>query len=157
MKLPAWLSFSLRLIVAAIFTYAGAVKVAQPARFATDIANYQLVPWSIAVRMAFYLPWLEIICGLALLIPFLRRGANVILLALISIFIVASIAAKARGFDVSCGCFGGASHSWMFSWHLLFDFAILAALVSFLQGEQYDQKNRVRLSSLFEKEQSEDW
>ena len=56
----------LAIIVGTVFIYAGFLKARDPVRFATDISNYQMVPWSVGVRFAFYLPWLELICGLAL-------------------------------------------------------------------------------------------
>jgi methylamine utilization protein MauE len=46
-----------------------------------------------------------------------------------SLFIVASIVAKVRGVDVSCGCFGHASKYLNFSWHLALDFVLLVGLL----------------------------
>jgi hypothetical protein len=51
-------------IIGGIFIYAGAIKVLDPVQFATDIDNYKILPWMISVGLAFYLPWLEILCGL---------------------------------------------------------------------------------------------
>jgi putative oxidoreductase len=117
------------LIVGGIFIYAGVVKVIDPTGFARDIDNYHMLPWALSVRLAFYLPWLEVFCGLAVLCGLLYRGGLLILNALISIFIIASIVAKARGLDITCGCFGHASKNWSFSSHLLLDFVLLAAAV----------------------------
>ena len=118
------------LIIGGLFIYAGILKALDPMRFAVDIDNYKTVPWFIGVRLAFYLPWLEIFCGLALIFRFLYRGALSILTALTSIFIFASIVAKARGIDITCGCFGHVSKKWSFTQHLALDFAILAALIT---------------------------
>ena len=129
----AWDSFvrrGLAVLAGAVFVYAGIVKVADPMRFASDINNYQIIPWSIGVRLAFYLPWLEILCGFALILRRLYLGGLSILTALISIFIVATIAAKVRGIDITCGCFGHASKNWSFTSHLAMDLAILAALLA---------------------------
>jgi len=46
------------LIIGGIFIYAGAIKAMDPVGFASDIDNYKILPWSLAVRLAFYLPWL---------------------------------------------------------------------------------------------------
>ena len=116
------------LIVAAVFIYAGAIKVLDPIRFAGDIDNYKILPWTIGVWLAFYLPWLEIFCGLALIARRLYLGGLSILTALVSIFIVATVAAKVRGLDITCGCFGHASKNWSFSTHLALDLVLLAAL-----------------------------
>jgi putative oxidoreductase len=117
----------LDLIVGGIFIYAGVIKALEPVQFANDIDNYKTLPWFISVRLAFYLPWLEIVCGLALIFGFLYRGGLSILTALILIFVGATIAAKARGLDITCGCFGHASKNWNFTSHLLLDLLILAA------------------------------
>jgi hypothetical protein len=58
----------------------------------------------------------------------LYLGGLSILTALISIFIAATVAAKVRGLDITCGCFGHASKNWSFSTHLALDLVLLAAL-----------------------------
>jgi putative oxidoreductase len=119
-------------ILAGIFIYAGALKAVDPVQFASDIDNYKLLPWPVSVALAFYLPWLEILCGVGLIFRFLYRGALSILTASIAIFTVATIAAKARGLDITCGCFGHASQHWSFPAHLATNLAILAGLVALL-------------------------
>ncbi len=126
------------LLVGAVFVFAGLTKIVDfqpfrfldPMEFARAIDNYKILPWAISVRLAFYLPWLEMICGLALIFRRLYCGALALLLALLLVFIGASIAAKARGIDISCGCFGHVSDQLSFAWHLALDFAIVAAVVA---------------------------
>src|SRR5213078_4332972 len=118
------------LIIAAVFIYAGALKVLDPVQFANDIDNYKILPWTIGVGLAFYLPWLEILCGLALILRRLYLGGLSILTALVVVFLVATIAAKARGLDITCGCFGHASQNWSFPAHLALDLGILTALAA---------------------------
>ncbi len=120
------------ILVGGLFIYAGVLKALDPIGFATDIDNYKTLPWFIGVRLAFYLPWLEILCGLALVTRQLYTGGLSILAALISIFIIASIAAKARGIDITCGCFGHASKNLSFAGHLALDFALLVAVIFLL-------------------------
>jgi hypothetical protein len=119
----------LAILVGALFMYAGVVKLVDPLRFASDITNYDIVPWSIAVRLAFYLPWLELLCGLALVFYRFFSGALALTISLMVIFIGASVITKARGIDVSCGCFGSISGNLSFTWHLVLDFVLLAILV----------------------------
>jgi putative oxidoreductase len=116
-------------IVAGVFIYAGAIKILDPVQFANDVDNYKILPWTIGVGLAFYLPWLEMFCGLALLFRFLYRGALSILLTLIGIFILATIAAKVRGLDITCGCFGHASQHWSFPGHMAVDLVLLASVL----------------------------
>jgi len=115
----------LAIIVGAVFIYAGFLKARDPVRFATDISNYQMVPWSVGGRFAFYLPWLELICGLALVFHRFFSGAVAITIALIFAFIGATAWARIQGIYVSCGCFGSAGTNLTLAWHL----TILAGLL----------------------------
>ena len=116
--------------VAGIFIYAGALKAIDPVQFASDIDNYKILPWPVGVALAFYLPWLEIFCALGLVFRFLYRGALSILTLSIVIFTLVTIAAKVRGLDITCGCFGHASQNWSFPAHLATNLAILVALLA---------------------------
>src|SRR6266851_7629415 len=122
------------LILGGIFIYAGVLKALDPVQFANDIDNYKTLPWFISVRLAFYLPWLEIFCGLAVIFRFLYRGGLSILTSLVTVFIGATVAAKMRGLDITCGCFGHASQHWSFPQHMAIDLGILIALMALLFG-----------------------
>ena len=117
-------------IVGGIFIYAGAIKVFDPVQFAIDIDNYKILPWPIGVGLAFYLPWLEMFCGLALILRRLYLGGLSILTVLVVVFLIATIAAKVRGLDITCGCFGHASQNWSFPTHLALDLAIFGVLLA---------------------------
>ena len=118
------------LIVGGIFLYAGLLKAIDPLQFASDIENYKILPWTVGVRLAFFLPWLEIFCGLALLTRRFYNGAVAILTGLVGVFIIASISAKARGIDITCGCFGHASKNLNFFWHMALIVILLGALIA---------------------------
>jgi uncharacterized membrane protein YphA (DoxX/SURF4 family) len=120
----------LELVLAGTFIYAGSLKAIDPVQFARDIDNYKILPWPVSVALAFYLPWLEIFCALALVFRFLYRGALSILTLSILVFTLATIAAKVRGLDITCGCFGHASQHWSFPAHLATNLAILVALLA---------------------------
>jgi len=128
------------LLVAGLLIYAGAIKALDPVRFAMDIDNYKILPWPISVGLAFYLPWLEIFCGVALIFRFLYRGGLSILGALLVIFLAATVAAKVRGLDITCGCFGHASQGWSFSAHLTVDLVLLALVVLLLRARTASSK-----------------
>ena len=132
------------IIIGGLFIYGGAVKVIDPAEFARDIDNYKMLPWQSSVWMALYLPWLEIFCGLALIVRVLYRGSVFILTALMALFIVITIMAKARGLDISCGCFGHASKYLSFAWHLVLDFLLLGGLV--LLGKSFPPRSDAQLA-----------
>jgi uncharacterized membrane protein YphA (DoxX/SURF4 family) len=118
--------------VANAFADLGQLSLASPAEFASDIDNFKILPWPVSVALAFYLPWLEIFCALGLVFRFVYRGALLILSASIVVFTLGIIAAKVRGLDITCGCFGHASQNWSFPAHLITNLAILAALLALL-------------------------
>ena len=120
---------TLAVLAGGVFIYAGVLKVRDPLQFAGDINNYQMIPWSVGVRLAFYLPWLEVLCGLALVFHRLIAGALALTIALMLVFVGATIWAKAHGIDVACGCFGTASSNLTLTWHLVLNGCILAVLI----------------------------
>ena len=134
------------LIIGGVFIYAGVIKALDPIGFANDIDNFKILPWPIGVRLAFYLPWLEILCGLALIARRLYLGGLSILTALISVFIVATAAAKVRGLDITCGCFGHASKDWSFTDHLAVDLLLLSAVLFLLRVFSNQHRTRSLLS-----------
>jgi hypothetical protein len=124
-----WLVPLAKLVVSVVFIYAGITKALTPVRFATDISNYHLLPWTGGAILAFYLPWLEIVSAIAVWFRHLSAGASFLLLAMVAVFIVASLAARLRGIDVSCGCFGAAGRNLSFTSHLIVDVLLFIALV----------------------------
>ena len=106
------------------------LPAASPLEFAIGIDNFKLLPWPVSVALAFYLPWLEIFCALGLMFRLLYRGALALLIMLIVVFTIAITAAKVRGLDITCGCFGHASQHWSFPSHLATNLAILAGLLA---------------------------
>jgi putative oxidoreductase len=104
--------------------------LANPVEFASGIDNFKILPWPVSVALGFYLPWLEILCALGLVFRFLYRGALTLLIMLMAVFTLAITAAKVRGLDITCGCFGHVSQHWSFPSHLATNLAILAALLA---------------------------
>ncbi|MDQ6655470.1 MAG: DoxX family membrane protein [Verrucomicrobiota bacterium] len=124
------LRFAICCVVGLVFIYAGVLKALDPVKFASDIGNFHILPYPLAVRFAFYLPWLEILCGVALVVGWLRSGATMILAGLMAVFITATVAAKVRGINLDCGCFGSATKNLTFTWHVAIDLALLGALLA---------------------------
>lgn len=118
---------ALAVAVGAPFVYAGVLKALDPAQFALDVQNFRLVPWTACVLIALYLPWLEIVCGGALVLGRAgARGALWLITAMLLVFTAAILFAKMRGLDIACGCFGhGAAHG--FATAFARDLALLAA------------------------------
>lgn len=96
----------LGILVALLFLYAGGLKALDPAAFARDIENYQILSAWPSAFLALYLPWLELLAAAALLLGRARQGALSMLLVLCVAFVTALASAWYRGLDINCGCFG---------------------------------------------------
>lgn len=94
-----------RIILGAVFIYAGIMKISDTTTFAGSIAAYRILPYFGNYLLASILPWLEILCGALLVVGWRIRGAAVIITLLNVVFIIALLSALARGLDIDCGCF----------------------------------------------------
>jgi putative oxidoreductase len=103
------IDWTLRLILGGLFLYSGAIKLLDPAAFQIDVANFRLVPWGLSGWVALYLPWIEALCGAALILRKPFGGSIALLGGMMAVFIVVLASAWARGLDVSCGCFGSST------------------------------------------------
>lgn len=119
------LSLVMRVVIAAVFIFAGLTKINQPGDFAFAIQNYQIIPPNLTNLLAVILPWLEIFCGLALLLGYYVRGSAMILSGLTVVFIISVSRALISGLEIDCGCYGNSSP--LTSWKLLEDGLILLA------------------------------
>jgi hypothetical protein len=102
--------WTLRLGIGGLFLYTGVIKLVDPAAFAIEISNYQILP-SLAPHGAAMLPALEVVLGLALLAgprPWARASA-LGTGGLMLIFTLAVVSVVSRGVNISCGCFGAGS------------------------------------------------
>lgn len=104
----AWL---IRVVVAAVFAWAGTQKARQPVLFALDLEAYRLLPAAVILPIAYYLPWLEILTAFALFLPPLRRAAGWLVIVLLAVFTTMLVVAWARGLQINCGCFGTAGRA----------------------------------------------
>lgn len=111
----ALLSFLLRLIVAAVFIYAGLEKIADPWIFGKQVHAYQMLPDEYISAVAIYLPWLELIAGFGMILGAfcVRSAGSVICMLLLLLFVGVQGYALVKGMVIECGCFGGSKEvSW---------------------------------------------
>ncbi len=126
-KLRAVGALLARLILAGVFLAAGFLKLSDLAQTQQAVAGYALLPEILIWPATLLLPWAEIIAGGALLLPKTRDGAHAALGILLGVFLVAIIAAGARGIDLECGCFGGTGKS-NYAWLVARDLGLFALL-----------------------------
>lgn len=79
-----------RLVLGGLFVYMGIAKIVDdPARFLKLMHQYQALPrsWPFFLNLvAVVLPWMETVCGLALLAGVAIRGAGVVTAAMLVLF-----------------------------------------------------------------------
>ncbi|HVP56750.1 MAG TPA: MauE/DoxX family redox-associated membrane protein [bacterium] len=95
----------LRLLLGVVFIYASIDKIDKPGGFAQAIYNYRMMPHATINLMAMVMPWLELMCGILIIIGLLVRGSALLIGFMLLVFIVAISFALVRGLDISCGCF----------------------------------------------------
>lgn len=94
------------LVMAGVLLRAGVPKAFQPEEFALAVYRYQFLPDALINAVALFVPWLEILCAVALLfVPALRKGAGWLVAGMLVAFTVLLVSAIFRGIDASCGCF----------------------------------------------------
>ena len=96
----------LRLVLAAVFFYAGAVKAGASQEFAMALLPFTFVPSNWTIPLALALAWMEILAAILLLIPCLFPLGAGLICSLCVLFIGVLSWALWNGIIVSCNCFG---------------------------------------------------
>lgn len=104
-KWHAYLLLIARLYLGWVFLVACWHKIAHPEAFALDVATYQLLPRFLVHAFAIYVPWLELLVGVCVVVGCRVRAAALLMAMLMLSFIVALMWALHLGLDMSCGCF----------------------------------------------------
>ncbi len=100
-----WLTVRAQIALGLFFVIAALPKIVDPPGFAHMVYNYRLVPGTLLNLMALVMPWLELLCGLALVLGVWRRAATTLIGILLAVFIGAIGINLARGNAIDCGCF----------------------------------------------------
>ncbi|RLB75342.1 MAG: DoxX family protein [Deltaproteobacteria bacterium] len=101
---PTFFNFA-RFILGIIFIYASYDKILHTEAFAQIVYNYQLIPDALINITAIFLPWLEFVTGVVLIIGLWLPGSVVITNFLLVSYLGALLFNMARGLDINCGCF----------------------------------------------------
>lgn len=96
---------AVRIALGSVFLLSSADKIADPQAFATIVGNYQLLPPPLVRTTAVVLPWLEAVCGLALIVGRYQKGAALLVSLMMVVFTSIILYNGYRGLDVACGCF----------------------------------------------------
>jgi uncharacterized membrane protein YphA (DoxX/SURF4 family) len=124
----AWLQRVLGLALGGIFLYAAYAKILDPRPLVTIIWNYRILPAGPINLIAIYMPWMELLVGLAMVTGFKRRAGALWASGLLVSFILALLINAVRGVDVACGCFSASAQDVQNAWLLVLrDLPMLAA------------------------------
>ena len=94
-----------RLILGITFIYASIGKIIDPSEFSSAIHNFGVTPIYIENIIALYLPWIELIIGVGLILWIFYRASLNIIIALLIVFILLILQAYLLGKSIDCGCF----------------------------------------------------
>jgi hypothetical protein len=94
----------IRWIIGTVFICAGSVKLLEPNSFAFLIEAYGILPDSLLLPVAIFLPTLEVAAGIGLLFDI--KGSLGLIAGLLGLFIVILGYGIWMGLDVDCGCWG---------------------------------------------------
>lgn len=114
-----------RLVVGVLFVWMGVNKVEDPVLFLKLVRQYHIVPESPGIYLntiALALPWLEIMCGLALILGIALRGSALVTAVMLVVFtpvifvraldIMQKDAISFFAVKFDCGCGGGEVVIW---------------------------------------------
>lgn len=100
-----WLTIRVQLALGVFFVAAALPKIVDPPSFAHMVYNYRIMPGGVINFMALVMPWIELLCGLALILGIWTAAARSIVAAMLLVFVAAISINLARGNAIDCGCF----------------------------------------------------
>lgn len=100
-----WLTVRVQIALGAIFVVAALPKIADPPSFAHMIYNYRILPAGLINFSAIAMPWVELVCGLALILGVWTKPARSIVAAMLIVFMIAITINLLRDNAIDCGCF----------------------------------------------------
>ncbi|MBW1678539.1 MAG: DoxX family membrane protein [Deltaproteobacteria bacterium] len=126
-----------RIVLGVGFIYSSWDKILHPEQFAQSVLNYRVLPPESVNLLAIILPWLEIVCGIFLLLGLFTGGSILVIIFMVTVFLVAIGSALIRGIDISCGCFPSNGAHGINILYLLRDMTIFAFAIQVLR---YDRR-----------------
>ena len=103
------INFVLRLLIGVSFVYAAVDKIIHPDQFARIIYNYHQVPGQLINIFALFLPWVELITGVFVIVGYWEKAAVIMIGGMLVMFIIALSIALMKGVNIECGCFSTTS------------------------------------------------
>lgn len=127
-----------RLVLTGAFVMAALPKIQDPIAFATSVSAFRVIDPGLSAWVALLLPWLELVIGLGILLPLIRRVSGLLITLLLLLFIALHASAWMRGLDISCGCFGAETgeSTTDYRWLILRNLLLLGAAILVLRQDR---------------------
>ncbi len=104
-------TIGVRIALGTVFILSSVGKIADPSAFAAIVTNYRLLPPPLVAVTAVVFPWVEMVCGIALVVGRLKKGAALTVTVMMVAFIGMHLYNGYRGLNIACGCFSLSAHA----------------------------------------------
>ncbi len=125
------LKLLVRVLLGGLFVWSAWLKLRDPLAFARAVNAYRLIPWEATNLVAFGLPWLELVTGLALGSGLWVRASALLVSVQLGLYSLAIGWALQQGLEISCGCLGLGSET-VSADKLLSNLLLLAVALAFV-------------------------
>lgn len=145
-----------QLLLGAIFIISGSTKLFHPEELLIIIDAYRILPQALVPFVSIVMPWLEFICGIALLLG-IAPASGALLISGMNLFFIPALSYRAYitavqygtsffevGFD--CGCGLGENYAWVLS---LRDAGFLLIGVTVMLSSHQWKMDKDRLKKIF--------
>ena len=109
-----WLTIRVQLALGVFFVVAALPKLGDPPSFAHMIYNYRILPAGLINFSSLVMPWIELLCGIALVLGVWKRAALSLITILLLVFIVAISINLGRACMKQIRPGGGPADGWNF-------------------------------------------
>ena len=133
-KIKKWFFIALRLTFGGLLIAACVDKIIHPLEFAQAVENYQVFGERFARWVAVWLPYLELIVGIFLILGIWYDAAVILNFIMMAVFFIAITQAYVRGLDINCGCFSADGGTKIDLPKLSYNFLLLAGSFILMQG-----------------------
>ena len=145
-----WLTVRLQIALGVLFIAAALPKIVDPPSFAHMIFNYRMVPGGLVNAAALFLPWVELLAGLGLVLGIWRRSSSVLVGLLLLAFLFGIGLNLARDNPIICGCFDVHAAGWSAAQKfeamrldILRDLGMLLMVAQSLYGTALAERDRI--------------
>lgn len=143
----SYIALIARIALGAVFIVASIDKIADPNAFALSIGNYKIVGHSFALFVATFLPWMELLCGLLLILGIMMRGSSLLVLLMLIVFTAGIISGIVRQLDIACGCFTSDPNVGRIGWGKVLEncgLIVLGIIVFFSKSDRFSSQRKLK-------------